>query len=68
MTEVDVEIAKALGKEASFCGLRTAESAVCAQEPSNTRPHSAVEDDTCRAELLHQLSTVRLHCHVWYHN
>ncbi|CAJ0595529.1 unnamed protein product [Cylicocyclus nassatus] len=68
MTENDVEIAKSLGKKASFCGLRTAESAVCAQEPCSTRPPSPVEDDTCRAELLHQLSTVRLHCYdISYH-
>ncbi|CAJ0591331.1 unnamed protein product [Cylicocyclus nassatus] len=53
MTENDAEIAKALGKQASFCGLRTAESGVCANEPSTTRPPSAVEDNTCRAELLH---------------
>ncbi|CAJ0594650.1 unnamed protein product [Cylicocyclus nassatus] len=54
MTEADVKIARALGPEACFGGLRVAESAVCAAPPSES---SAEFSGSQEKELLKQLST-----------
>ncbi|CAJ0605049.1 unnamed protein product [Cylicocyclus nassatus] len=69
MSENDDQIAKSLGREASFCGLRSAESTVCADEPASSsqqlhaEPTCALPPDPSKdcehssTELYHQLST-----------
>ncbi|VDK54174.1 unnamed protein product [Cylicostephanus goldi] len=55
MTEADAKIARALGPEACFGGLRVAESAVCAPPPSECSVGFSESQES--KELLKQLST-----------
>ncbi|CAJ0602810.1 unnamed protein product [Cylicocyclus nassatus] len=58
MSETDVQIARSLGKEASFSNLRVAESAVCAVEPASSQlPRESTEKNPVSDEVMHQLST-----------